>query len=231
VYPNVCSDLVVLTNGWWQNLVLMLVTVLALIQTIVVHRLWYYGETQYLALAVDRSCNSCLIFFAFPGFVLGTYFTAFDATMDAGIALLVVTPIVAMAIIVLQIRTRLAARRHTEKSATVAFIASRSTRRRNRPGDGDAPDDDDDETYEELLTAVFVAFDRDETGVLSITEVRRLLKAAYPHSSTKQIRHAIGVLKQKSFVDKEGLALGQWVAGQSVLDDVLTRRSSAKVAP
>ena len=66
-----------------------MVCVLALIQTMAVHQLYWWSEQQQLALVVDRVCTATILYFLFPIVVLGCILVDFESTFGIGLFLLI----------------------------------------------------------------------------------------------------------------------------------------------
>ena len=158
------------------NLILIVVTILALCQTMVVHRVWHYGESMGLALTIDRVCTGCILYFTFPGLVIADVLTAFGSTFALGVALLILIPVASIAHIWRAIRARELRKRTNEASAVAALLEDKA-------GVGDP-------RREEQLSRAFTVFDRDETGYLAPDELRRLLLATYPSQPPRKVTTA-----------------------------------------
>lgn len=193
----------------WQdgfNLILIVVTILALVQTMVVHRVWHYGEMMGLALTIDRVCTGCILYFTFPLLVLADVLTAFGSTFGLGIALLVVTPIASSLYIWRAIRTRELLKRTNEAAAVRALVEDK------------APVGDP--RREEQLSRAFTVFDRDETGYLAPDELRRLLLATYPSQPAKKVSSVVRTIEEHCFLHGR-LTADQWLGAQQEIDELL----------
>lgn len=183
---NIQADLGLGTINYliWQdglNLILIVVTLLALTQTMVVHRYWYYGERHVIAMAIDRVCNAVLLFWFFPTVVAGYMCLAFPEVEGLGAALLALSAGGSVAGIWGGIQLRMQARRRLEREATAAF----------KLHDGALPED--------VLRRAFEAFDYDETGGLSTVELRKLLHAQHPQVPLKALNAVIKEVRAHHF--------------------------------
>ena len=141
------------------NLILMGVTFIALIQTMVVHRYWSYSDQQGLAITIDRVCTATILYFLFPLLVLGDICMAFPNVRATGLALIITGPLIALVAVVVIVRRRQAQHARKESAAVAALMNSGVSM--------------DAEEREAQLRASFDVFDRDQTGYLTIPELRR----------------------------------------------------------
>lgn len=152
------------------NLILIVVTLLALVQTVFVHRKWAFDDQQGYALSIDRICTNVLMLFMFPLAILGDVLLAFDRTFGLGVILLVAAPTVGVGMAYCLVQRREKGRDARERNAIRSLAAL--------PGGGT-----DAQRQEELIRHVFDVFDSNESGSLSAYEFRRLVRALYPTAS------------------------------------------------
>ena len=194
----------------WQdgfNLILIVITLLALAQTVYVHRVWRHDDHQSRALSIDRICTLTIICFLFPIEVVGYGLTAFPENFAVGVALCVATPFISALAICFMVG-KADRRRVINESAAVAAIQVGSI----------APSGDP--LRESQLRRAFKAFDRDKTGGLAADELRRLLRAAYPLVHVQDINHAVMRIQDRFFV-QERMGIDDWIAAHAEVDPKL----------
>lgn len=209
----------------WQdgfNLILIVITLAALAQTVYVHRLWFYAESQSRALSVDRICTAITLYLLFPLVVTGYVLIAFPWAFNAGIALLVATPIVSVILMITLVNGSERRRVANEKAAVEAI--RREGTRRQREG-SKAPIDNP--RYMQQLRRVFKAFDRDGTGYLTYDELRRLLTAVHPHTGTEQLSRALKQIREQYF-EQGQLSADQWIEAQPEVERLMEQVKGAE---
>lgn len=194
----------------WQdgfNLMLIVITLLALAQTVYVHRIWRHEQQQARALSIDRICTMTIICFLFPLEVFGYGLTAFPPHFALGAALCAIAPVVS-ALIILAMVAKAERRRATNERLAVAAIQEA-----NLAASGDP-------LREVQLRRAFKAFDRDKTGGLTADELRRLLRAAYPTAGSQAISNATQVVKERFFAEAR-LSADDWIAAHAEVHPML----------
>jgi len=163
------------------NLLLFMITVLSLIQTMVVHRLYFYVHDVALALNLDLVCNLVLIIVLFPSITYGYVLTAFNGPA----ALFYVGgPLLSICIIPLAVWRMQCARAQSEARLIRDAVDAKR----------------DDPMRDEKLQRAFGIFDRDQSGCLHAVEFQQLLRALNPKVAPGRVHAAYREVAKTHFV-------------------------------
>lgn len=177
-----------------QNVMQLGVLLLALAQTVIIHRLQHMGEDD-LVVICDRVSRIIIPVLIYPLWIIGFVFDGFNS--DAGFyTFFVGGTIMSMIGGLLWIRQLYFVAMRKRQAAIVRAAA--------------LPVDADEDTYTEVLTDLFHKFDLDGGGSMDFQEMRGLLKQCFKDAPRSAIAKGMRVVHETAGEEEE-MELGTFV--------------------